>query len=271
MNKIVITLTTVPERLSYDVEDGFKSVIYSLCNQNYNNYEIHLNLPNIYSVTGEHYIIPEWLNNFQNEYTHLKIFRTEDMGPTTKVVPTINRVSNDTLLIVVDDDLVYDPDMINEHVKYHLQLPNSVILYDGRDSLNEKYNDLRDSWVICVTKPTRISGMLQHYKSASYFRGYFDEDFFNMFFGKTYSDDILMTYYFLYKKIKMFVVPYENDVDKITTYDEWYKFQGATTFPVIKHSNSLGNTGANHPKMLEIQAKFFIPEEFKFIDYLPLD
>ena len=46
-NKIVISLTTVPERLSYDVEDGFKSVLKSICNQNYDNYEVHLNLPEI--------------------------------------------------------------------------------------------------------------------------------------------------------------------------------------------------------------------------------
>jgi hypothetical protein len=76
-----------------------------------------------------------------------------------------------------------------------------------------------------VTKPTRIRGMLQHYKSVSYHKKYFQEDFFQDFLGKTKSDDILMTYYFLHKKIKMYVVPYEKDVEKIQTYDEWYNFQ----------------------------------------------
>jgi hypothetical protein len=113
--------------------------------------------------------------------------------------------------------------------------------------------------------------MLQHYKSASYFKKYFEEDFFNDFVGKTKSDDILISYYFLYKKIKMYVIPYENDVNKLSTYDNWYGFQGVTTFPVIRHSSSLGNTGCNHPKFLETEVKFFIPEEFKFIDTLPLD
>lgn len=271
INKIVITLTTVPERLIHPVEDGFKLVVQSVCEQNYSNYEVHLNLPYVYAVTGEEYLIPEWLIGFQNKYHHLKVFRVEDMGPPTKVIPTILRESPDTLLIVVDDDLVYHPDMINEHIKYHEQLPNSVILYDGRGLVGDRYNDLRDSWIICVTKPTRISGMLQHYKSASYFVKYFEQDFHNNFVGKTKSDDILMTYYFLHKKIKMYVVPYENDNDKLLTYDSWYNFQGVTTFPVIRHSNSLGNTGCNHPKILELEAKFFIPEEFKFIDKLPLD
>ena len=45
MYKIVISLTTVPERLNQDVEDGFKLVMKSICEQNFNNYEVHLNLP----------------------------------------------------------------------------------------------------------------------------------------------------------------------------------------------------------------------------------
>ena len=271
INKIVITLTTVPERLIHPVEDGFKSVVQSVCEQNYSNYEVHLNLPYVYAVTGEKYLIPEWLIGFQNKYLHLKVFRVEDMGPPTKVIPTILRESPETLLIVVDDDLVYHPDMVIEHIKYHEQLSNSVILYDGRGLVGSRYNDLRDSWVICVTKPTRISGMLQHYKSASYFVKYFEQDFHNNFVGKTKSDDILMTYYFLHKKIKMYVVPYENDNNKLLTYDSWYNFQGVTTFPVIRHSNSLNNTGCNHPKILELEPRFFIPEEFKIINKLPLD
>jgi len=58
MNKIVITLTTVPSRLLQDVEDGFQLVVKSLCEQNYDNYEVHLNIPNIYNVTNEEYTIP---------------------------------------------------------------------------------------------------------------------------------------------------------------------------------------------------------------------
>jgi hypothetical protein len=202
MGKVVITLTTVPERLSYEVENGFKDVISSLCEQNYDNYEVHLNLPDIYKVTGESYVLPTWMDDHLIKYPHLKIYRVEDVGPPTKVVPTIQRESPETLLVVVDDDLIYHPDMISEHIKYHEQLPNSVMLYDGRNSIGDLYGDLRDSWVICVTKPTRIRGMLQHYKSVSYYQKYFDNEFFQDFLGKTKSDDILMTYYFLKKKIK---------------------------------------------------------------------
>ena len=113
MDKIVITLTTVPQRLSFEPEDGFKLCLKSLCEQNHQSYEVHLNLPHKYNVTGEEYVIPQWIEDYQSRYPHLKVFRMEDMGPPTKVVPTIQRETPNTLLIVADDDLVYHPDMIN--------------------------------------------------------------------------------------------------------------------------------------------------------------
>lgn len=265
IEKTIITLTTVPDRLNYDVHDGFKSVIDSICTQKNSNYEVHLNLPFVYSINGEKYKIPDWLNDKCKEYLHFKIFRTDDLGPVTKVVPTIQRESKDTLLIVVDDDLIYHPEMVNEHIKYHNILENSVILYDGRSLIPSKFGDLRDSWVISVGEISRVKE-LQHYKSASYFVRYFEDDFFNDFLGKTKSDDVLMSYYFKYKKIKKYVVPYEPDIEKVKTYDEWYKFQGVTTFPVLKHSNSLMQTGCNHPEILKNEPKFFIPECFKKIE-----
>lgn len=265
MFKLVISLTTVPERLSYNVDNGFKSVVTSLCEQNYTNYEVHLNIPHKYNVTGESYIIPDWLVDMLNTYNHLKIFRTEDLGPPTKVVPTILREEKSTLIIVVDDDLIYHPDMCLEHVKYHNTLPNSVVLYDGRSLVTPKYFDLRDAWVLTVSEISRVKE-IQHYKSASYFVRYFDQDFFNDFLGKTKSDDVLMSYYFKHKKIPMYVVPYEPDLPHIKTYDDWNQYQGVTTFPVISHSNSIGNTGCNHPEMLKQEPKFYLPEEFKIID-----
>jgi len=265
MSRIVITLTTVPERLNNDSENGIKLVLKSLCEQSHKDYEVHFNLPEIYKVTGEKYVIPTWLREYQNLYNHLKIFNVEDYGPPTKIIPTILRVNKETLIIVVDDDLIYHKDMVVEHEKYHQKFNNSVILYDGRSLVNPKFGDLRDSWVLSVAEPLEVKE-LQHYKSASYFAKYFDKDFFDLFVGKTKSDDILVSYYFKYKKIKLIVVPYEPDVDKLKNYNDWYKFQGVETFPVIKHAHSISDTGCNHPTMLKTEPKFYLPEDFKRIN-----
>lgn len=255
---LIITLTTVPERLNNDKEDGLKLVIKSLCEQEDNDYEVHFNIPKIYTITNTPYIIPEWLNNLKLKYKHLKIFRTIDYGPPTKFYPTLKRVKDsETILLVVDDDLVYHQKMVSEHKKYQNKLPNSVICYDGRGS-KPLYNDLRDSWVICVTQVIETYA-LQHYKSASYKVKLFNEEFDNYYLGKTLSDDVLVSHYFKNNNIPMYVVPYENDNMLYETKELWDKNQGVETFPILRYASSVDNTGCNHPNMLKKQPKFYVP------------
>jgi hypothetical protein len=96
---LVITLTTVPERLADEADSGIKSVIESLCVQNDNDYQIHFNIPEFNVVTHIAYIIPDWLHEYKLKYPHLKIFRTEDYGPPTKFVPTLQRPIESKVLL----------------------------------------------------------------------------------------------------------------------------------------------------------------------------
>lgn len=257
---LIISLTTVPERLLNDREDGLKLVLKSLCEQKDDDYEVHFNVPHIYNMTNEKYIIPNWLEDYKLKYQHLKIFRTEDFGPPTKFVPTLYRIqNNETILLVVDDDLVYHDEMVYEHRKYQKQLMNSAIGYDGRgcDVLLHN-NDIRDSWILCVTS-VRKTHSLQHYKSISYKRKLFNEMFFKNYIGSTLSDDMLISTYFRDENISMYVVPYEKENHLFETRELWDKHQGVTTFPVLRYASSVENTGCNHPNILNIQPKFFDP------------
>ena len=260
---LVITLTTVPERLLNENEDGLKLVLKSLCEQTDSNYEVHFNIPDFYNVTKEPYIIPDWLNSYKLKYPNLKIFRTEDMGPPTKFVPTIQRLKNDeTIILVVDDDLVYHEEMVSQHRKYQEELIDSVIAYEGRGCDIPLYdNDIRDSWIICVTQIRETHG-LQHYKSVSYKKKLFKEVFFKDYLGKTLSDDILVSKYFRNNGIRMYVVPFEKDNHLYETRELWDINQGVTSFPVLRYASSVENTGCNHPELLKIQPKFYEPEEF---------
>lgn len=255
---VIITLTTVPERLLNDKEDGLKLVLKSLCEQKDNDYEVHFNIPNFYHVTNEPYEIPSWLNKTKLKYKNLKIFRTEDFGPPTKFVPTIQRTKNEeTIIITVDDDLVYHEEMVCEHRKYQSELKDSVICYDGRGSQIPKYKDIRDSWVLCVTHVRETHG-LQHYKSASYKVKLFTQEFYDFYFGKTFSDDILVSKYFRDNNIKMYVVPYEKETPLYETRESWDIHQGVTTFPVLRYASSVPDTGCNNPNMLKLQPKFYV-------------
>ena len=258
----VISLTTVPERLLNENEEGLKLVLKSLLTQNDKTYEVHFNIPKKYAVNGSDYIIPAWVDEYQLRYPKLKIFRTEDFGPPTKFVPTIQRLTDEeTIVIVVDDDLIYHPDLVTEHKKYQKELVDSVICYDGRGSERPKYNDLRDSWIICVTEITQTH-FLQHYKSASYKKKLFDNSFFSKYLGKTLSDDVLISKYFRDKNIKMYSVPYEKENYLFETKELWDKNQGVVTFPILRCASSIENTGCNNPELLKIQPKFYEPKNW---------
>lgn len=266
---LVISLTTVPDRLIIDSDNGVKATIISLCEQIDNDYEVHFNVPETYKPTGEPYVIPQWLNELKLKYPHLKIYRPEDMGPPTKIVPTLMRLKNpETIILVVDDDLIYHNEMVIEHRKFQNRLPNSVISYEGRGVVNVLYNNhLRDSWIICTTVIREITELIQHYKSASYKRKLFDMDFFNNYVGRTLSDDILVSKYFKNKKIKMYVVPYEKESHLYETDELWQKNQGVETFPIVGRTVSPLNSGCNNPKLLDIQPKFYDPGDLgKVVD-----
>jgi hypothetical protein len=259
---VVISLTTVPERLADMADTGIILTINSLCEQKDDDYEIHFNIPEIYNITKEQYIIPDWLHEYESKYPQFKIFRTEDMGPPTKIIPTLQRTENpETILIVVDDDLVYYPDMVFEHRKYQNILRDCAVCYDGREPIpREKYGDLRDSWVSCVTEIREVE-MVQHYKSVSYKKKYFTQDY---YVGKTFSDDILISTFLNDNKIRMFVVPYEKELHLFLTKELWDENLGVTTFPVKRHTSSVENTGCHHPGLLAlpIGGRFYIPPNF---------
>ena len=262
---IVVSLTTVPERLNNPHEEGIMRSIKSLCEQTDTDYEVHFNIPKNYHVTGEKYVIPEWLNEFKLKYLHLKVFRTEDFGPPTKMVPTLLRIKDpETILLVVDDDLVYHKDMVTEHRRYQEEIKDSCICYEGRETAEPPgYGGLRDAWILCVDKIIEVF-MFQHYKSASYKKKLFDQDFFDYYLGKTFSDDILLSRYFNHKGIKIFVVPYDPETPNYATFELWEKNHGVETFPVIKCTHNIGASGCNHPGLLELPTggRFYEPNNF---------
>lgn len=264
MKNVVVTLTTIPERLldtKYG-ENGIMSCIKSLQNQNYSDFEIHFNIPYISTYSMDEYVIPEWLYQFDK----IKIFRTDDLGPATKAIPTIQRITNpETIIIICDDDLVYHKDMVNEHVKNQLER-DCVFGYDSLGTTEPKFGDPRDHFVVSV--PFEMGGnIMQHYKTVSYKRRYFDDDFFTDFVGKTRSDDILLSAYMNKQGIKKIVMPYEYE-EKIETLEEWQIKGGVLTFPVLSHIHHDRVDGCRDPRNVEIEIPFFIPEEFKIKQYI---
>jgi len=106
---IVVSLTTSPTRIH-----TLKPVLKRLMEQTVQPDKIVLNIPYVFKRTGETYTIPDYLYQ-----PWLYINRCEDIGPATKIIPTRELVKDpDTIIISVDDDILYKKDMIETFLKY---------------------------------------------------------------------------------------------------------------------------------------------------------
>jgi hypothetical protein len=248
---IIITLTTIPSRLMSEYRYNMRYTLESLLNQSYDGvYEVHSNIPHVCKRINTEYVIPEWLVELEQTEAKLKIFRTEDYGPLTKLLPTVERIDDgETIIIVVDDDLIYHKELINEHINNRLKWPESPVGYDGIRSRNEDgtlsthFDDVRDYFYSGTHRDCRVD-VLQHYKSISYKRRFFDTDF-KEFTEKYYSwsDDILISAYFASKKIDRFVTYYDDDVVYVP-FNEWQSNVGKS-FPILGNTEHERNEGCN--------------------------
>lgn len=248
--KNIITLTTIPSRLKDEGENGIKKCIASLINQKYDGeYEIHFNIPKKNRKTGEEYRIPQWLFDLVFAYPKLKLYEVpEDLGTMTKIVYTLRRETDpNSIIIICDDDLVYHPKMVEEQVKNQNKYENTAVGYDGcraeRENGEELFHDARDHFVVSVYKNIYVN-YLQHYKTVSYKRKFFEDDFEQFIELGSWNDDITIGAYLTKKNIKKMVSFYEFD-EKLITADQWTKKGGVFTFPVICHTHHEGMEGCN--------------------------
>ena len=116
--RIIVSLTTSPARLAL-----LEPVLISLTKgQTRPPDEIHLNLPWKFGRTGENYTLPNFLDRYP-----VKVFRTEDVGPATKLVPTLVRVTDpQTWILTVDDDVRHLPAAIERLEDAALADPDSA-------------------------------------------------------------------------------------------------------------------------------------------------
>jgi hypothetical protein len=261
LNNIIVTLTTIPSRLTNTYDDNIMSCLISLMNQSHSDYEIHFNIPYNLKHTGEEYFIPDKIYKLQSD--KFKIFRTDDLGPATKLIPTVERITDpETIIIVVDDDIVYHEDLIKEHIQNRIKWPECPVGYDGMRSKDSAFNDSRDYYFSGTHQNSRVD-ILQHYKSVSYKRKFFEDDFFD-FVKENFSwdDDLMIAAYFSHKKRDRIVTYLETD-PIFQTFDEWLIDVG-TTFPMRRSTQHGSDEGCNNYRDGKVDDRHQML--YKFID-----
>jgi hypothetical protein len=115
MNKIYLTMTTLPERL---ISKHFVKVYLSLKKQKIPFYRLIINL----SVKQFQYKIPLYLHNDPT----VIINSTNICGPCTKLLGSIDIIPDDSIVIVLDDDIIVRSNFIGSLYKSYLNHPDKV-------------------------------------------------------------------------------------------------------------------------------------------------
>tara|TARA_Y100001980_G_C14548606_1_gene329942 strand:- start:373 stop:1137 length:765 start_codon:yes stop_codon:yes gene_type:complete len=126
---VIISLTTIPPRFKY-----LSLSIESILNQTIKPDKIVIHIPEIY-------------NNFSYENENLPQFlsdkviynrQTKDYGPATKLLglyntELYNNMSNDDIIIVIDDDRIYNNKLIETFLKFSKKNITKVLTVAGWD------------------------------------------------------------------------------------------------------------------------------------------
>ena len=114
--KVIVSFTTSPCRISKT-----KIMIDSILNQTRKPDYFLLNIPKIFPRTGKSYNIPDFIKD--NDRLIVNVI-DRDLGPATKVIPTIQFIKDnnidisETRIIYVDDDIKQLPNMIKTFLKF---------------------------------------------------------------------------------------------------------------------------------------------------------
>ena len=115
---IYVSLTTIPQR----VKNLYKSV-ESLLKQSKKPDKIFVNIPKKYKRFNE-VIEDDQIPKISNKI--VEITRCEDYGPGTKLLGSLNKLEKNSLIILADDDNIYEDYMIEKFYHYYSIAPENA-------------------------------------------------------------------------------------------------------------------------------------------------
>ena len=115
---IYISISTIPPRLK-----NLNESVNSLLNQTKKPDKIFVNIPFKYRRFNEA-IKDDEIPKFDSSV--VEITRCEDFGPATKLLGSLNKLEKNSLVILADDDHVYEDYMIEKFLYFYSKAPNNA-------------------------------------------------------------------------------------------------------------------------------------------------
>lgn len=204
---IVVSLTTTPHRIN-----AIKPVIDFLLKEDVPLQAIYLNIPHVFKRDNLKYEIPAWLEN----HPRVTILRTNDYGPGTKLLGTLEQTTlpEKAIIITVDDDNTYPKNLLL-HLAYRAkQHANYAIGYSGMNPhYNSKHKVIVDSLLSIGLKPDKrdqaFVAVLEGFAGVAYRKYFFDNSIFEIENAPREcrnSDDVYISFYLARRGIPRQVV-----------------------------------------------------------------
>ncbi len=118
---IYVSISAIPQRIKY-----INKTVESLLNQTKKPDKIFINIPFKYKRFSE-VIAENQIPKFDNEI--VEVTRCEDSGPGTKLLGSLNKLQQDSLLILADDDHSYENYMIEKFFYFYSKYPNDAFSF----------------------------------------------------------------------------------------------------------------------------------------------
>jgi len=115
---IYVSLSAIPQRIKY-----INRSINSILKQTKKPDKIFINIPNKYR-RFEEVVEDSQIPKFND--SRVEITRCEDCGPGTKLLGSLEKLEKNSLLILVDDDHIYEDYMIEKFYYFYSKAPNNA-------------------------------------------------------------------------------------------------------------------------------------------------
>jgi len=146
---IVISLTTTPSRI-----DLIETTLKSLLDQRLMPARIVLNVPEFSKREQVAYHLPKALTGLHA----VQIQRCDDLGPATKLIPTMQTTDPDTPILVVDDDRIYAPWLVQLYSREAAAHPDRAATLAGwvvPENLTDEDTTIRSNLFMQPPAPIR--------------------------------------------------------------------------------------------------------------------
>ena len=178
---IYVSLSTIPPRIN-DINKSIDSIL----NQTIRPDKIFINIPKKFKRFKEE-IKDDQIPNFPST---VEVTRCDDCGPGTKLLGSINKLNKESLVILADDDQVYENFMIEKLYYYYKKAPQNAYSFYVHPLGNFGIGQGADGFAI---NTKYLDGIVDFYKDVV-------KDYHELFL----YDDLWISYFlYFFKKNKI--------------------------------------------------------------------